>query len=99
MTEKYRKALGFVQNNKGDVFDLSEIVDLLNKQEERIKELEEALKQSYLEEICENCEYGCYSESFDYWSCSVEGEFECKKGHDASDCDGLKECDDFKLKY
>lgn len=79
------------------------ICNKLNEQEERIKELEEenerlknALKNSYLDEICENCKHGYY---YLYDNQGFEGDFECKKGHDSADCDGLKDCDDFELEY
>ena len=51
-----------------------------------------ALKNQYMNEICETCVYG------EYW-CNYdgEGEFECHKGHKAENCDQLKECDDYEL--
>ena len=52
------------------------------------------------EEICENCEYGDYFRTIVPFEPS-EWDFQCKKKHFGNDhwkCDGLEECDDFKLK-
>lgn len=73
-----------------------EVENLLNEQHAENQKLREALKNSYLEEICENCKHG------DYWIDEYyrEGNFECRKKHFGNDhwkCDGLKECDDFEL--
>lgn len=42
--KRYRKVLGLIQNTDGELFDLSEIEDLLNEQDKRIRELETELK-------------------------------------------------------
>lgn len=68
----------------------------LEKENEKLKD---ALKNSYINEICENCKHGHYwiSETFGY---GLEGEFECLKKHFGNDhwkCDGLTECDEFEL--
>ena len=63
------------------------------------EQLREALKNSYVNEICENCKYGHYWMSGSY-GFGLEGEFECTKKHFGNDhwkCDGLTECDDFEL--
>lgn len=65
----------------------------LKKENEKLKNV---LKNSYLNEICENCKHGYY---YLYDNQGLEGDFECKKGHDSADCDGLKDCDDFELEY
>jgi uncharacterized protein YhaN len=66
---------------------------------EENEQLKQALKNSYINEICENCKYGHYwiSETFGF---GKEGEFECTKKHFGNDhwkCDGLTECDEFEL--
>ena len=66
---------------------------------EENEQLREALKNSYINEICENCKYGHYWISGSY-GFGLEGEFECTKKHFGNDhwkCDGLTECDDFEL--
>lgn len=69
--------------------------DVISLEKENDK-LKNALKNSYLNEICENCKHGYY---YLYDNQGFEGDFECKKGHDGTDCDGLKYCDDFELEY
>ena len=64
-------------------------------------QLKQTLKDSYINEICENCKYGHYylSDNFDG---GFEGDFECLKKHFDNEhwkCDGLKECDDFELDF
>ena len=74
---------------------LGDVITRLNEQHETIQRLEEQLKNSYVNEICEVCKHGEYS--VDWYG---EGEFECLKRHFGVDywkCDGLKECDDFEL--
>lgn len=71
--------------------------DLVNENEQ----LKQALKNSYINEICENCKYGHYylSDNFDG---GFEGDFECLKKHFGNEhwkCDGLTECDDFELDF
>lgn len=73
-------------------------VQKLAKENEQLKQ---ALKNSYINEICENCKYGNYflSDNFDG---GFEGDFECLKKHFDNEhwkCDGLKECDDFELDF
>lgn len=74
-------------------------VNVLNQLAEENEQLREALKNSYVNEICENCKYGHYWISGSY-GFGLEGEFECTKKHFGNDhwkCDGLTECDDFEL--
>lgn len=68
---------------------------------EENEQLKQTLKDSYINEICENCKYGHYylSDNFDG---GFEGDFECLKKHFDNEhwkCDGLKECDDFELDF
>lgn len=68
----------------------------LKKENEQLKQ---ALRDSYINEICENCKYGNYflSDNFDG---GFEGDFECLKKHFGNahwECDGLTECDEFEL--
>ena len=46
MTEnkRYRKVMGLIENTDGKTFDLTEIENLLNEQEETIQELKKELK-------------------------------------------------------
>ena len=90
---------------KGDEFicfeDDSEcLVGLLNKQDKENKILREMLKNSCINQICENCEYGHYY-SYELPFQGIEYDFECLKKHFGNEhwrCAELKECDDFKLK-
>ena len=73
--------------------------DELNKLNDENEQLRKALKNSYINEICENCKYGYYSidEIYGY---GFEGNFECKKKHFGNEhwkCCELTECDDFEL--
>ena len=83
----------YIDNPHDEHMSWLDVESTLNNQANRIHELEEALKNSFLNEICENCKYGDYDEGY-YWS---DPDFTCRKGHDSADCDGLKECKDFKL--
>ena len=76
-----------------------ELENKLNELSDENEQLKQALKNSYINEICENCKYGHYwiSETFGF---GLEGEFECTKKHFGNDhwkCDGLTECDEFEL--
>jgi len=69
----------------------------LEKENEQLKQ---ALKNSYINEICENCKYGNYFKT-DNFIGGFEWDFECTKKHFGKEhwkCDGLTECDDFELK-
>ncbi|WP_295612098.1 hypothetical protein [uncultured Methanobrevibacter sp.] len=46
MTEnkRYRKVMGLIENTDGETFDLTEIENLLNEQDERIQELKKENK-------------------------------------------------------
>jgi hypothetical protein len=50
MTEnkRYRKVMGLIENTDGETFDLSEIEDLLNEQEEII--IEQSIQLDYLKD-------------------------------------------------
>ena len=96
---------GIVTDNKTGIKYLCEMridddfLNLVNTIAEENEQLKQALKESYINEICENCRYGNYflTDNFDG---GFEGDFECTKKHFGNDhwkCDGLTECDDFEL--
>lgn len=92
--EEENKRLKKENELKGDFRNfINEDMVRIKKENEQLKN---ALKNSYLNEICENCKHGYY---YLYDNQGFEGDFECKKGHDSADCDGLKDCDDFELEY
>lgn len=64
----------------------------LNELNDENQVLRESLKNQYMNEICETCKFGQYD--MDWYG---EGEFECLKGHNAVECDGKTECEDFEL--
>lgn len=74
--------------------DLELLCNVLNNLSDGNLKLKKALKNSYINEICENCKFGEYflSSNFDW---GFEGDFRCHKGH--SEFDGLKDCIDFEL--
>jgi hypothetical protein len=79
-----------------DRYSYRKDIESLEKENEQLKE---ALKNSYMNEICENCKYGNYCLSDNYYG-GFEGDFECLKknfGNDHWKCDGLTECDEFEL--
>jgi len=93
-------ALKYELEESRNAFDTlhKKYVELLKQQgrlEKENEQLKEALKNSYINEICENCKYGDYYFVNTPWA--YEGDFECKKGHNGEDCDGLEECSDFEL--
>lgn len=103
------KRFGMYQNtlyDDGNILNSFNAMKLLNhfdKENTKLKQeneqLKEALKNSYMNEICENCKYGNYCLSDNYYG-GFEGDFECLKKHFGNDhwkCDGLTECDEFEL--
>ncbi len=84
-------------NHTGYLYDNGEIVEdimeLLNTLADENEQLREALKNSYVTELCENCKYVIY-ESWEVPFCGWEHDRDCKKGHNEYE---VTECDDFEL--
>ena len=61
MTEnkRYRKVMGLIKNTDGETFDLTEIENLLNEQEEQIKKLKQKNKmlKNNINKLTEDIEY------------------------------------------
>ena len=89
-----------VEAPDGDCFEnMTECCKELNRLLKENEQLKEALKKSYINEICENCKHGNYFKT-DNFIGGFEWDFECTKKHFGNDhwkCDGLTECDDFEL--
>ena len=81
-----------------DTYDyVSEVCPVLNKQEERIRELENENKQlkAQLEkggDVCSICKYEYLVASTEYYIA------QCKKGHDECSKGDVDYCKDFELK-
>ena len=94
---RMRKVIKTLDNNRVSKHDADSLMKEVDDVIEENRRLKEALKNAYINEICENCKSGKY-ERTDFG----EGDFECLKKHFGDDhwkCDGLKECTDFELKF
>lgn len=112
MTERFKSLILAIHDFQGSTYDLTlqggvnalcNLINGLNNKSNRLEkeneQLKEALKNSYINEICENCKHGHYFLT-DNFVGGFEGDFECLKEHFGNDhweCDGLTECDDFEL--
>ena len=100
MTEKqYDLRAGYYYEYTGICSDTdenlttNEVVDLLNKQEKRINQLENYIKSNFIGSVCDNCKHvKAYRTS--NWFCGVDEDIECLKGHEDMDID---DCIDFEI--
>ena len=92
MTEnkRYRKVMGLIENTAGETFDLTEIENLLNEQEEEIQRLKIQLQT---DDICSKCKHEYLVQQNDGYYIS-----NCKKGFDECSKGTVKYCEDFELK-